>query len=102
MSCYRAALAAASMGDLTAAARLAECSLVFSCNPSSARLLEILRPQIRLVREHNIIGLRYALSGRYRKAQKQFKLALALDTGNDLARRAHLACGAAKKRWFFR
>jgi Flp pilus assembly protein TadD len=44
-------------------------------------------------RSHTIRGLLYAQTGRFRRARGEFALALTLDTGNDLAKRAILNCG---------
>ena len=98
---YRAALAAANTGDLTTAKRLASCCEILQQENRAAKLLELIEPQITLVREHNIRGLNYAKRGHYRRALKQFDAATRLDCGNLLARQAQLACRAAKKRWFF-
>ena len=117
MSCYRAALASARAGDLTGAARLARCSVALAEDaPGAVRLLELLRQQntidgaaltrlrtltnarqygraswIKLPqtsKAHTIRGLLYAQLGLMGSARKEFALALALDTGNDLAKRA--------------
>ena len=120
LSYYRAALSAAKMGDLTAASRLVQCSIAFGENaPSAERLhrllqinhrirkkkLEKLRKlvargkcaralRVRLpdtAKAHTIRGLLYARIGRRRAALDEFALALALDAGNELAKRAILA-----------
>jgi tetratricopeptide (TPR) repeat protein len=44
----------------------------------------------RTSKAHTIRGLCYAQIGWYKSAMKEFALAMALDTGNDLARRALL------------
>lgn len=122
MSYYRAALAAASAGDLSAAARLTRCSLLLGEDaPSAACLLELLKQQAiiepealtrlraltdahsykkalkvklpQTAKAYTMRGLLYAQMGRYRKARKEFGLALKLDTGNDLAKQALLFCG---------
>jgi len=119
LSYYRAALASARMGDFTAAARLVQCSLVFKEDaPYTRRFLELLRGnadidasilsrlltltekqkykkalKIRLpvnTKAHTIRGLLYAELGNFPAARQQFALALALDTGNTLARNALL------------
>ena len=119
MSYYRAALSAARTGKLTTAARLAQCSLMFNEDaPYAVRLYQLLRrnsevePVIRrnlrtLVEKckykkalrvrlpntskaHTIRGLLFAELGIYFAAREEFALALALDTENDLARRALL------------
>ena len=116
MSYYRAALAAARVGDLTAAARLVKCSLLFCENaPSAIRLSQLLESRAaidsramndlrslvdareykkalkvklpRSTKGHTIRGLIMAKLGRRRAARREFALALALDTGNNLARR---------------
>ena len=115
MGYYRAALAAASTGDMTSAARLARCSIALGeAAPSAVRLLELLRQRDtidikaldrlraltgghkykkalklklpRSSRAHAIRGLLYAKIGRYRKSRDEFALALALDNGNALAK----------------
>ena len=122
ISYYRAALAAASAGDLSNAARLVRCSLALREDaPHAERLLELLQQQSHLEsdtlnrlriltddhrykkalqvrlpqssRAHTIRGLLYALIGRYRHAREEFVQALILDTGNDLAKRALQHCG---------
>ena len=127
MCYYRAALSAASAGDLSSAAVLVKYSILLKEDaPCALRLLEILQRQNRIdksalirlrvltdarrykkalwikmpqtSRAFAIRGLLYAQTGRYRKAREAFSLALALDTGNDLARRALLYCD--KKRAF--
>ena len=129
MSFYRAALAAANSGDLTAAARLARVSLAIGeGEPNAAQLLNLLDHRagtaiaskggwdrvramvagrryrrallVRLPRtaaSYNIRGLLYAMVGCRRAARKQFALALALDTGNALARQAIAACGSPQQ-----
>jgi tetratricopeptide (TPR) repeat protein len=101
MSYYRAALAAANMGDLTNAAHLTQCSLALGEDtPSAAYLLELINHQdmidakalkVKLPqtsKAHTIRGLLYAKIGRARRAREEFALALTLDTGNELAKRA--------------
>ena len=119
MSYYRAALAAARAGDLSAAAQLVRCSLVLKEDaPYAMRLYGLLRSnadigekalsrlrtlvarskykralRVRLPntsKAHTIQGLLYAELGLRFAAREEFALALALDTGNDLARRALL------------
>ena len=117
MSFYRAALAAAAMGDISAALRLVQCSI--ECGedaPSAPYLLELLSGvdvfdedvliklralvdcheyskalKLRLPKTasaHVIRGLLLARIGRRRAARSEFARALALDTGNELAKRA--------------
>ena len=119
MSYYRAALAAARKGDMTAATMLVQCSIATGEDaPSAMQLralirrktavgedkLEILRGLVRkrkygkalkvrlpnTAKAHTIRGLLFARLGRRRAARREFALALALDTGNTLARRALL------------
>ena len=101
MSYYRAALAAAYIGDLTAAGRLLGCSEAIREEGNTARLSKLIKAQKLIVREHNIRGLNCAKNGRYRKASGHFRAAIRLDCGNILAKRALIACDAAKKRWIF-
>ena len=127
MSYYRAALAAARTGNLTAAERLARCSLLVSEDaPSASRLYELLRSnaeagaiafsklqesvkgkkykkalKIRMPgtsKVHTIRGLLYAELGHRYAAREEFALALALDTGNALARSALLCLADLKGR----
>ena len=117
MSYYRAALAAAKNGDLTAASRLVQCSIALGEDaPSAERLRDLLHSntiigedalvklrelagrrkyakslRVRLPdtsKAHTIRGLLFARIGRRRAARREFALALALDAGNELARRA--------------
>ena len=117
MSYYRAALAAAQKGDKTAALRFVQCSIASKEDaPSALRLFHILRvgtsvdldslKSLRRLTENSkfkkalkvklpytsksrtIRGLLYAQLGRRLDARREFALALAMDTGNDLARRA--------------
>ena len=117
MSYYRVALAFAHCGNLTAAARLAQCSLALNEGaPNALRLLELIqkyssidsktRAALReLTESHKYSkalklplngspnaltarGLLYAQIGRKGAAREQFTLALAMDSGNKTARRA--------------
>jgi len=117
MSYYRAALAAARSGNLTFAVRLVKCSLILKENTTSAmHLYQLLRSRDTINKEalkkarslverqkykkalrinlpkttrgHTIRGLLYMQLGHYGSARKEFALALALDTGNELAKRA--------------
>lgn len=117
MSYYRAALKAASINDLSEAARLARCSIAFNeAAPDNIRLLKLiekkngineaalrsLRPLILKGRyrkalkvklpptskAYTVRGLLYARIGCSRKAKKAFIKALILDTGNEAAKRA--------------
>jgi tetratricopeptide (TPR) repeat protein len=126
MSFYRAALAAAYTGNLSGAARLAQCSLLLKEGaPSAGCLLELLNQhgmidmetlsrlrtltdarrykkalKVKLPKTskaHTIRGLLYAQIGRYRNAREEFALALTLDRGNDLARQAQLHCFENKR-----
>ena len=119
MSYYRAALAAARIGKLTTAARFIQRSLALKePAPSAARLYELLQRNAEIdvvavrklrahvkkckykkalrvrmpdnTKAHTIRGLLYAELGIYFAAREEFALALALDTENDLARRALL------------
>jgi Flp pilus assembly protein TadD len=121
MSYYRAALAAASTGDLTYAERLVQCSLLLQEDaPNAVQLQALLRQQghidgdtlarlraltaarrfwaalaVKLPktsRAHTIRGLLYARVGCFRRAREAFALALALDAGNGLAKQALAAC----------
>lgn len=125
MSYYRAALAAASSGDLTGASRLVRCSLALNEDaPNASRLWELLREQnyiapdtlnrLRALTEarhykkalkvelpetslaHTIRGLLFAQMGRRRNAREEFTLALTLDTGNKIAKQALLHCDQIK------
>ena len=126
MSYYRAALAAAYTGDLSGAARLTQCSLLLREDaPSAVSLLELLKHQdaiepealnrlrtligasrykkalkVKLPRTskaYTIRGLLYARMGSFRHAREAFALAIALDTGNDLAKQALLHCDGKKR-----
>ena len=119
MSYYRAALAAGHAGNLTASMRLVRLSLLSGENaPNAERLLKLLErnsvisanslDELRTIvdsrkyhkglrvrlpqtsKAHTIRGLLYAQIGRHGAARKEFAKALALDTGNDIARRALL------------
>jgi Tfp pilus assembly protein PilF len=121
MSYYRAALAAAYYGNKSKSARLVQCSLLLDEDaPSATDLLKLLSQQNNIEAEalerlrmligagwykkalkvklpqtsksHTIRGLLYAQVGRYRSAKGEFTLALSLDTGNELAKRALLCC----------
>ena len=125
MSYYRAALAAARTGKLTAAVHYVQCSLTIKEDaPSAAFLYELLRAnadintktlsklrthvakskykralRVRLpntTKAHTIRGLLYAELGLRFAAREEFALALALDTENDLARRALLTLAGSK------
>ena len=116
MSYYRAALAAAKNGDLTAASRLVRCSIAIGEDaPSAARLYELLQSRnaigaealsklrlhvrnrkhakalrVRLpdtAKAHAIRGLLFARIGRHGAARKEFSLALEIDAGNEIAMR---------------
>ena len=113
---YRAALAAAKNGDLTAASRLVCCSIATGEKAPSAKLLYFLLQKENAVgakslaelrelvhdrkyakalrvslpntaKAHTIRGLLFARIGRRGAAAKEFSLALALDAGNDIAKR---------------
>ena len=113
---YRAALAAAKNGDLTAASRFVCCSIATAEKAPSAKLLYFLIQKENAVGEkslaelrelvrsrkyakalrvplpdtskaHTIRGLLYARIGRRGAAAKEFSLALEHDAGNDIARR---------------
>ena len=145
MSYYRAALAAAHKGDLSAALRLVQCSLAFEEDAASAEQLYNLlsgctglvsgKPGVQPLagyagasgsssrtesgmpetgeafgvlrglaesgryrealkvslphcsKSHAVRGFLYALTGHRRAALREFAFALAMDTGNDAARR---------------
>jgi len=128
MSYYRAALAAADSGYISGAKRLVQCSILMKEGASNApRLLELLQQQnvvdsntLSCLREltnagqfkkalkvqlpktskaHTIRGLLFAQLKRYSKAKEEFALALAMDSGNSLAKQAILYCN--KKRGGF-
>ena len=114
MSYYRAALAAAKNGDLTAASRLVCCSIAIGEDaPSAEHLYKLLQSQnaigsealgrlrelvcyrkyakalrVRLpdtAKAHTIRGLLFARIGRHNAARKEFALALKIDAGNEIA-----------------
>ena len=128
MKYYRAALAAASMGSHAEATRLVQCSIVLQENAANApRLLELLQNQNKIEpaslsqlkkltasgqykkalkielpktsKTHTIRGLLLATLRDYPRAKVEFALALALDSGNNLAKQALLHC--SKKRGGF-
>ena len=125
MSFYRAALSAASAGDLSAAARYANCSIALGEDaPSAQRLVKLLRKRMEITKKkqrrlrklvdsnkykkalkvklpntakaHTIRALLYAKLKRRRLAQEEFALALAQDIGNDVARQALIAMNKGK------
>ena len=127
MSYYRAALAAARAGKLATATRLVQCSLILREDaPSAARLYELLmgnaavgdKTLVRLrtlvkkckykkalrvrlpntTKAHTIRGLLFAELGLRFAAREEFALALALDTENNLARRALLYSRSADRK----
>ena len=128
MSYYRAALAAAYTGDMTLAFRLVNRSIELDERADSAQsLLALLNGQalandtasIDTIRElaakrkykkalrvkltpsvqnYQIRGFLFALTGQYGKAREEFALALTLDSGNILAKRALLHCRNDNKR----
>ena len=114
MSYYRAALAAAKKGDLTAASRFVRCSIAIEEDaPSAAHLFKLLQSKnaigaealgrlrehvrnrkyakalrVRLpdtAKAHAIRGLLFARIGRHNAARKEFALALEIDSGNEIA-----------------
>ena len=125
MSYYRAALAAARAGNLTAAERLVKCSILVNEDaPSASKLHELLQSNAELgtdalrklralvkngkykkalkirmpsiSKTHTVRGLLYAHLGHRYAAREEFALALALDTGNALARSALLCLADIK------
>ena len=119
MSYYRVALAAACAGNLTASLRFVRISLLLGeDSPNAERLLELLVSKteipkyalealravlqsrkyykglrIRLPKTskaHTIRGLLFAQIERFGAARKEFTRALAIDTGNEIARKALL------------
>ena len=116
MSYYRAALAAAAKNDLTMAIGFVRCSIAFGEDaPSAEHLLDILHGRVFInteernrlngllsnnkfrkaarekladtVEAHLIRGLLYAHLKRHRLAMEEVSRALAMDVGNELARR---------------
>jgi len=121
MNYYRAALAAANQGYLSEATRLVHCSILLQENAANApRLLALLQEQNKIepkilnrLREltntgqykkalkielpktskaHAIRGLLFAHLKYYRKAKEEFGIAVALDSGNSLAKQSLLYC----------